>query len=115
MGGSSNNMLGNALFQGTSGLIGKWFTSTIVINLNQWYFVAFVLQNTTNFMYVNGSLAATGSLPIPNNITRTLNYFGRSYLPSAPNAIFDEIKIYQGALSANDILTEFNRIIGSVL
>jgi hypothetical protein len=113
MSGSSSIMLSSAVYQGTNGTIVRWFTSTIVIKLNQWYFVAFVLQNTTSYMYVNGSLAATASLLIPNNITRTLNYFGRPS-PSAPDAIFDEIKIYQGALSANDILTEFNTNLYSI-
>jgi hypothetical protein len=50
-----------------------------IINLNQWYFVSFVLSGTTGYIYVNGSQVATTTLLlVPNNITRTSNYIGKS-------------------------------------
>jgi hypothetical protein len=79
-----------------------------VINLNNWYFISFVLSRTTGYIYVNGNLVANGTLNIPNNITRTSNYIGKSNwdAPSA-DAIYDEFKIYQVALSSDDIMNEY--------
>jgi hypothetical protein len=79
------------------------------ISLNEWYFISFVLSGTTGFIYVNGSQIVTGTLYVPNNITRTSNYIGKSNWPSDLNAdaIYDELKIYQVALSPDDIMNEY--------
>jgi hypothetical protein len=80
-----------------------------IINLNQWYFISFVLSGTTGYIYVNGDQKATGTLLVPNNITRKNNYIGKSNYFNQANAdaIYDEIKIFKGALSSNDILNEY--------
>jgi hypothetical protein len=80
-------------------------TSSIIINLNEWYFISFVLNATTGYIYVNGNQVANGSLFAPNNLIRTSNYFGKSNLNA--DAIYDEFKIYKVALSSNDILNEY--------
>ncbi len=92
------------VYKGTNGTIGKGLTTIPMINLNQWYFVSFVLNGTTGYIYVNGSQTQKGLLLIPNNITRKINFIG-SY--NKPNAIYDEIKIYQGALTSTEIMTEY--------
>ena len=83
--------------------------SSIKINLNEWYFVSFVLSSTTGYIYVNGNQSLTGILNVPNNIMRTSNYIGKDNWAGYPNAdaIYDEFKIYQGALSSEDIMNEF--------
>jgi hypothetical protein len=79
-----------------------------VIKLNEWYFVSFVLSGTTGFIYVNGNQVGSGTLNVPNNITRTSNYIGKSnWLDQNADAIYDEFKIYEGALSSSDILNEY--------
>jgi len=80
-----------------------------VINLNEWYFISFVLSGTTGFIYVNGNQVVTGKLQIPNNIIRKSNYIGKSNWASDLNAdaIYDEFKIYQVALSSIDIMNEY--------
>ena len=80
-----------------------------IINVNQWYFISFVLSGTTGYIYVNGSQVANGTLSSPNNITRKINYIGKSNWASDSNAdaIYDEIKIFKGALSSTDILNEY--------
>jgi hypothetical protein len=80
-----------------------------IINLNEWYFISFVLSGTTGFIFVNGNQVGTGTLHVPNNIIRTSNYIGRSNIASYLNsdAIYDEFKIYQVALSSYDIMNEY--------
>jgi hypothetical protein len=87
----------------------KYIQTSSIINLNKWYFISFVLSGTTSFIYVNGNQVGTGTLNIPNNIKRTTNYIGKSNWPwdSDANAIYDEFKIYQGALSFDDIMNEY--------
>ena len=80
-------------------------TSSSIINLNQWFFISFVLNGTTGFIYINGNQVATGTLNVSNNQTRTNNYIGKSDLNA--DAIYDEFKIYKEALSSNDILKEY--------
>ena len=81
-----------------------------VINLNQWYFVSFVLSGTTGYIYFNGSQVGNGTLNVPNNIQRTRNYIGKSNFASSDanaDAIYDEIKIYQVALAPAEIINEY--------
>jgi hypothetical protein len=87
----------------------KYIQTSSIINLNKWYFISFVLSGTTSFIHVNGNQVGTGTLNIPNNIRRTTNYIGKSNWPwdSDANAIYDEFKIYQGALSFDDIMNEY--------
>jgi hypothetical protein len=78
------------------------------LNLNQWYFISFVLSGTTGYIYVNGNQAINGIMYVPNNIIRTTNYIGKSnWGASNADAIYDEFKIYQVALSSTDIMNEY--------
>jgi len=83
--------------------------SLSIINLNEWYFISYVLSGTTGYIYVNGSQVATGTLNLPKNISRTRNYIGKSNWDTDFNAdaIYDEFKIYKGALSSSDIMNEY--------
>ena len=87
----------------------QYFVTTPIINLNQWYFVAFVLNGTTGYIYVNGNLVGSGTLSVPSHINRTSNFIGKSNWGD-PNAIaiYDEIQIYQGAISSNDLMKKYN-------
>ena len=80
-----------------------------IINLNEWYFIAFVLKYSTGSIYVNGNQVAIGTLLIPINVTRTSNYIGKNNWQGYPNAdaIYDEIKIYQIALTSIQIMNEY--------
>jgi len=85
-----------------NGTNGSFLTTGLIINFNQWYFVSFVLSGTTGYIYVNGNQAVTGTMFIPNNMMRTKNNIGQY-----ANAIYDEIKIYQGAFSATQIMYQY--------
>jgi len=103
--GESSQIYGNTII-GSSYM--KIQTS-LIINLNEWFFISFILTDTTGFIYVNGNQMINGTLDLTNNIIRTSNYIGKSNWASSLNAdaIYDELKIYQGALSSSDIMNEY--------
>ncbi len=87
-------------------------TSSPVLNLNEWYFITFVLNDTIGYIYVNGNEITAGPLDKPNNLTKTNNYIGKSSNNSinnySNNVIFDDIKIYQGCLTQTEIMNNYN-------
>jgi hypothetical protein len=82
------------------------------INLNQWYHVAIVLKGTNASFYLNGVRINTGTFFSPNNVQRTSNFIGKSNWDGQPNtnAIYDEIKIYRGAMSDDQLLIDSNTL-----
>jgi len=106
----STSQLIGLTFDGSSQSYIETSSSTTIINLYEWNFISFVLSNLTGYIYVNGDQVANGILNVPNNITRTKNYIGKSYSPLGSNAdaIYDELKIYQDALSSIDIKNEYS-------
>ena len=83
-------------------------TSSSVFNPNKWHFVAFVLNYQTGYIYVNGDQVGSGTLLVPNQINRTSNFIGKSNSSSdTVNSVYDDLKIYQGVLSANDIKNKY--------
>jgi hypothetical protein len=78
-------------------------TATFIIQLNQWYHVTATLKDTTASLYVNGVLIKSGACFKPNAVTRggnNIGLYGR--------IIVDDFKIYQGALTANDVFNDYN-------
>jgi len=104
---TNNPQLVGSVYQGSTNLDLKTSSN---INLNQWHFVAFVLRNSIGYIYLNGNLVESGSLLIPNKINTTKNYIGKSNWGHDPyaEAFYDDIKIYSGALSINDIINKYN-------
>jgi len=88
---------------------GPLIVTTPIINLNEWYFISFVLSGTKGYIYVNGNQVGNGTLLVPNKIIRTSNYIGKSNRSDVPyaDAIFDELKIYQVALPSDKIMYEY--------
>ena len=84
--------------------------STTVIGLNRWYHLAFVLSGTTGFLYVNGVQVSVGTLASVTNQSMTSNFIGKSNTPTDSNAngIYDELKMFSGALSPSDIFNDYN-------
>ncbi len=73
---------------------------------NKWFHLATVLKGTTSFIYVNGILDSDKfNVNIPKNVTRYMNYIGKSPWShdAYANADFDEIKIFNRALDASEI------------
>jgi len=85
------------------------FVGTTTLSLFNWYHVAFVLQGTTGLIYVNGIQIANSTLAVPSIVQMSNNFIGKSSVPSDQNpiAVYDEIQIYQGAMTAAQVLNSF--------
>lgn len=84
------------------------------LRLEVWYHVATVLKNQTASVYVNGELRSqsAGDMLVPRNVFRTENYFGRSNFQESDldaEVVLDEMKIYRGALTDQEIFDEFSK------
>ena len=85
-------------------------TNSSVIELNKWYHISFVLENTTGYLYLDGKQVASSSVKsnndLPENNTLLCNFIAES--DSDTDIILDEITIFQGALKPEEINIEFN-------
>lgn len=85
-------------------------TNTI-LQLNTWYHFAVVSDSQYLLFYINGVLKANVTSSSPRGVNRTTCYIGRSNwypLDSDANACFDEIKIFNRALSSDEIKNGMN-------
>ena len=77
-------------------------------NLKQWYYFAATYDGKYGKLYVNGSLVSSAVGGKPDNVLRATNYVGRSnnWQAGDTNAdgLFDDLRIYNRALSAQEIL-----------
>jgi hypothetical protein len=83
--------------------------STTVIQLGVWYHVSYVVQGQSWFIYVNGLNVAKGTYALLNNIVRASNFIGKSNFAadSLTDAVYDDIRIYQGAFKSSDIFNDY--------
>lgn len=110
--GSDNVLL--AYTYGTSGapgfyVEGSQFQANQSLPLNQWSHIAATLSGNTATIYINGTAAGTATFPTPVNIIRNNCYIGKSNWgdPNA-NAVFDELRIWNTALSPTQIQASMN-------
>lgn len=84
---------------------GGQFSTSVVYQQNIWHSVVAVAQNGTGYIYVDGELAGTGSVGIPSNNNgfqigknseQATDFWGGS---------IDDVRIYNRALSPNDVAT----------
>ena len=92
----------------TSTSTGNRLISPTNLLLNQWTHIAFTLSGSIGTIYLNGTNVKQGTTLIPSNTNRTYNYFGTNWhsgniLNQYPNAIFDEVKIFNRCLSQREI------------
>ncbi|CAF0747157.1 unnamed protein product [Brachionus calyciflorus] len=77
-----------------------------------WYHLTFIFKENFGYYYRNGVLDKSGILDHPMNITRTICYLGKSQYTGADpdiSADFDEIKIFNRALNADEIFREYKK------
>lgn len=88
---------------------GNTFVTPSLMQLKTWYHVAFVLSGSIGYIYVNGNLTVSAIQNFPNNVIRNNNYVGKSNWASNTNAnaTYDDLKIYNGSLSAAQILNDY--------
>ena len=76
------------------------------IELNVWDHFAITLSGKNASIFVNGSKIANGITNIPNNVNRTLNYFGTFPNNAASQAKMDCIKFYNRSVTYSEIKSE---------
>lgn len=117
--GPDNNNVFLALSAGTSGFPifgvytsgGPSFQANTQLPTNQWVHLAATLNGTTGTIYINGNPVGSGTLNIPPNVVRTINYIGRSNYDGDgyANALFDDIRIWNVAKSQTQIQANMHR------
>jgi hypothetical protein len=89
---------------------GSWYQDSSTTPPNTWYHLATMLSGTTGRIYVNGAQTATmNQMYVPGNFTRT-STFGTYYNGVFSQVAIDEIKFYNRALSAAEVLTDAQMI-----
>ncbi|MDP1706468.1 MAG: LamG-like jellyroll fold domain-containing protein [bacterium] len=82
------------------------------LTTNQWDFVVFVYKDSDQSVrfYSNGNLGGTGNYSLPMKTTTWNTFLIGSYTPTTYHSIglMDEVKIYNRALSADEILALYN-------
>ncbi len=88
-------------------------TAASVLALNAWTHLAVTYDGTTIRLYVNGTQAASkavsGSI---NSSTAPLRFGGDSVWGEYFNGLIDEVRVYNRALSATEVLTDMNTPVG---
>jgi hypothetical protein len=87
---------------------GSGIASTYTITLDTWYHLAVTVGGGNGFIYINAlQVGNSSTMTNATNITRT-GYFGYHPHGYYANALIDEIKFYNRALSAAEVLTDKN-------
>ncbi len=77
----------------------------------QWLYVVLTIEDGGGKIYINGEYGGGGGLRNPSDIPKTLNYIGKAISTEAtyPNfgGLIDELKIYNYALTAEEIAQEY--------
>jgi fibronectin type 3 domain-containing protein len=82
------------------------FDSSIALTAGVWTHIALIRSGTTVSLYINGSLAGSGTITLnPADLgATTQNYLGKSQFNDPHlNAAFDDFRIYGHAMSAGEI------------
>ena len=105
---STNYQSGMMDIYSTSAIYSQTLTAPL-IQLNQWYHVAFVISGATSYLYLNGGQLISGIFGVPNiTITQSnsLNLNSNSDDPTA-NAIYKDLRIEQIVMSATDVMNDY--------
>lgn len=80
-----------------------------IVSLGSWNHYASVLKGSVLYLFVNGKRVAQGSVVPPRNVSRPFSFIGkRNRGTELATAEYDELKIYNRALSDLEIFAEFN-------
>ena len=101
----------------TQGVGVRTATSTTVFNTSNWYNVTGIFDGSNVYIYVNGILENTAAMTNPITYTSSINFWIGNYA-SSPNiglaykGNVATTKIYNRALSASEILQNYNALKG---
>jgi hypothetical protein len=103
---TSNNVL---RVDGRAGGSYRVVESNVPVNLNQWYDFTFVKQGIVWMIYANGTLNTSQSFVGDTSIFSSSNLtVSDSYGPSSINGRVGNFKVYNRALSAQEVLQNYN-------
>ncbi|MBU4029984.1 MAG: LamG domain-containing protein [Proteobacteria bacterium] len=97
-------------------LTGTAYALNAIIN-DEWHYYAATMDTDGNVqLYKDGApltmAVDSSTVDVPANVTRTINYIGKSSWPTPPDEYYsgkiDEVMIFNRALSANEIATLYN-------
>lgn len=108
---------GRAVFTLSDGTTTRTLTSTRVLPTNEWRNVAVTLDGSTGTLYINGVAAATAAITFTpltvlaanNGIALQGNYLGRDWAGSLFKGCFEDVRFYNVAMTAAEILAEASR------
>jgi len=93
----------------SSGTTADWTTP---LQVDTWYNITATYDGSYLRIYVNGSLAGTGSQAISGNLINSPHPLRFGYAPSAIfsyfDGVIDNVRIYDGALDSGDVLNLYN-------
>lgn len=89
-----------------SSAIGTVVYSNTAINAYEWTHVSFVVQNGNMYFYTNGAPDGSSLLGTEDGLTAT--YIGKNNASEPYQGIMDDIRIYNRALSADEIKQLYN-------
>jgi len=90
--------------------------SSTLMPLNQWAQLAATQSGTTQTLYINGQQVAQQTGGPEANVTRNLNYIGRSNWGS--DAYLDgkiaQLRMYNRALTSDELVSDYNNMVGAL-
>ncbi len=109
--GLSYQMSGEPYFRVFNSTTSSYSSAGKNLTLNEWCYLSFVIAGQNKKIYINATLVANNIITVrPTNVTRTINYIGKSYSTGYPNmqADIDELKFFNRALTQQEIQFEMN-------
>jgi len=99
---------------GNSGAVATGTTDTDYVQVDKWYTVVFTYDGSVSKLYINDQLANTSTGSTIFTPTGYDLFIGKMQRPDFPyyfNGIIDEIRIYNRALSSDEVI-ELNTLMG---
>lgn len=78
------------------------------ISLNTWHYLTGVRNNTHQYIYLDGQLVSSATGTVRNVSNTDLPRIGKCYSGASTNGLLDEIRLYNKALSATEVLQIYN-------
>jgi len=89
-------------------------SSSSSLSVNQWYHIAYVYDGSTGKLYINGVLKDSASYTLSTTDSKVLIGIGRAICDPGEcgwnnyfNGTIDELRIYDRALSSQEIQTQY--------
>ena len=85
-----------------------------IIEEIKWYHIAFVVENSIGYIYVNGDLKKNGAINTPKTMPRVNNYFGEIKNIKSNNdqknvLLMDDLKIFSGSLQPEEVYSDYTK------